>query len=112
MVSRLIPLKDRMEATSVRTESDCIEWTGSKNQLGYGMVYFEAPWGRTCTTAHRKYWELTKGEIPAGMQVNHRCDNRACINPNHMFLGTQTDNIRDMMAKRRDNFCGRGPSAK
>lgn len=87
-------------------------WVGSKNNLGYGMVYFEADWGRTSTTAHRKYYELTKGAIPAGMQVNHKCDNRACINPDHMFIGDQTANIRDMMRKGRDNFRGKGPYLK
>lgn len=106
------PLKERMEANIVWAESGCMEWVGSKNHLGYGMVYFDAPWGRTSTTAHRKYYELCKGPIPDGMQVNHHCDNRKCVNPEHMFLGDQTANIRDMMRKGRDNFCGRGPHLK
>lgn len=111
-MTKRAPLKERMEVNIVLAQSGCMEWVGSRNKLGYGMVSFEAPWGRTSTTAHRKYWELTRGEIPAGMQVNHKCDNRCCVNPDHMFLGDQTANIRDMMAKGRDNFAGRGSYLK
>jgi hypothetical protein len=104
-----------MRKKAVEAPSGCLEWRGAVNNLGYGMVSFQrapGPENRTSTTAHRKYWELTKGPIPDGQQVNHRCDNRRCINPDHMFLGDQVANIRDMMAKQRDNFRGKGPYLK
>lgn len=97
-------LRARMLANVTVVETGCMEWLGTVNNLGYGMVSFQKAPGkanRTSTTAHRKFYELTHGELPAGVQVNHKCDNRRCINPDHMFIGTQTDNIRDMMAKGR-----------
>lgn len=109
------PLALRMRKRAVETPAGCWEWQGTVNNLGYGMVSFQKAPGkenRTSTTAHRKFYELTVGAIPAGLQVNHRCDNRRCINPDHMMLGTQTDNIRDMMAKHRDNFRGKGAYLK
>jgi hypothetical protein len=111
----MLPLKTRMMLNTLMTDSGCQEWQGTRNNLGYGMVSFQKAPGaknRTTTTAHRKYYELCKGPIPEGMQVNHRCDNRKCINPDHMFLGDQLANIRDMMQKGRDNFHGRGPYLK
>lgn len=59
------------------------------------------PWNREL--AHRAEWEKINGPIPAGMQVLHKCDNRWCVNTNHLFLGTQSDNLRDMIAKDRHN---------
>jgi hypothetical protein len=109
---RNAPLIDRMKYRAAEAANGCWEWQGTCNQLGYGMISFKAEWGWTSTTAHRKFWELTKGEIPEGMQVNHRCDNRRCINPAHLFLGDQVANIRDMMAKQRDNFRGKGSYLK
>jgi hypothetical protein len=108
--SRETPLAKRILKRAVRASNGCLEWRGQVNNCGYGVVFFQTgpgPENRTSTTVHRKYWELVKGKIPEGMQVNHRCDNRICINPDHMFLGTQLDNMRDMIKKRRDNFYGR-----
>ena len=112
MGSRLTPLKERMESMIVYSESGCWEWQGTKNSLGYGIVTFQrgpGPENRTSTTAHRKYWELCNGPLLPRMQVNHVCDNRVCINPEHMFIGDQKSNIQDMIAKGRDNFRGKGP---
>jgi hypothetical protein len=86
----------------------CWEWTGCKQRTGYGRFRL-AGWTQM---AHRVAWELVHGLIPKGMQVLHRCDNPGCVNPNHLFLGTQTDNIYDMTAKGRHYRGERHKSAK
>ena len=81
---------------------DCIEHKGCKLPNGYGKI------GRNSKTwlAHRYAWFAAKGPIPEGMHVCHTCDNRACINVNHLFLGTRVDNMQDMIAKGRAKFVG------
>lgn len=75
----------------------CWLWTGSKIPQGYGRVRID---GKALAT-HRVSWEMHRGPIPKGLHVLHYCDEPACVNPNHLFLGTHTDNMRDMFAKGR-----------
>src|ERR1043166_7633701 len=78
----------------------CWIWQGAKTTLGYGQVCINYK----LIYAHRLVWELTVGPIPKGMNVLHRCDNPPCVNPLHLFLGTQMDNVLDCRKK------GRNPS--
>lgn len=80
----------------------CWEWLGSKAPDGYSKFLVK----HKSTNAHRTAYELFYGPIPEhgshhGICVLHKCDNRGCVNPHHLFLGTQGDNIRDMLSKNR-----------
>lgn len=71
----------------------CWFWLGFKNHLGYGVLGKDR--------AHRVAYKLFNGPIPKGLSVLHRCDVRSCVNPEHLWLGTQTDNMRDCAIKGR-----------
>ena len=80
----------------VKLPEDCWEWQANLGK-GYGMFWF----GKDSIVAHRVSWMMLRGPIPEGMNVLHRCDNRKCVNPNHLFIGTQSDNVCDMLSKGR-----------
>jgi hypothetical protein len=97
------PILERIERLSIpEPNSGCWLWLGSLNDDGYGSIIVpvnNGSWKRR--GAHRISWIAHNGEIPDGLSVLHHCDNRPCINPDHLFLGTQTDNVQDMHAKGR-----------
>lgn len=76
---------------------DCLIWNGYVNPDGYGKVRRNG----VCERAHRALWKELKGEIPDKYVIMHSCDNRSCVNINHLSLGTQKQNIRDAIEKGR-----------
>jgi hypothetical protein len=87
-----------------RGPNECWNWTGAINSSGYGSFRLDGKVGSSSRTSY----SLEYGEIPVGLHVCHRCDNRPCVNPAHLFLGTNEDNHLDKIAKGRQ---ARGESA-
>lgn len=81
----------------VDKSGDCWLWTAHLRSDSYGSFKNK----ETMQLAHRVSWELHFGQVPDGMCVLHRCDVRSCVRPDHLFLGTQVDNMADMVAKGR-----------
>lgn len=92
------PLKDRLMFRVVKTPT-CWNWTGTRIPRGYGML---GNAGRA-VLVHRVSYEVHVGSIPKNLHVLHTCDNRLCVNPAHLFVGTNKDNMRDMTLKGRSN---------
>lgn len=91
---------DRLNYRVELSEDGCWIWTGAVTTDGYGNIghppHVELP-----TSTHRLAWTLAYGPIPDGAYVLHRCDVRRCVNPEHLFLGSHADNMRDMAEKGR-----------
>lgn len=88
--------------TLIPNNNNCMEWIGSLNSKGYGQISINnKPMG-----AHRFSYLLHFGEIPSHLEICHHCDNRKCVAPNHLFLGTRKDNMQDALKKGRMNLKG------
>ena len=81
----------------VNEETGCWDWQRSKTRNGYGHVRV----GKKLKSSHRISYEVFLGEIGSNLNVLHKCDNRGCCNPDHLFLGTHSDNMRDKVSKNR-----------
>lgn len=82
-------------------ENGCMIWKGAKTKSGYGQVCVSAARPRITLYAHRVAWILAHGDVDAKLFVCHKCDTPSCVNPDHLFLGTCADNVKDMVRKGR-----------
>jgi len=90
----------RLFGNCVLSPSGCLEWQGCLLN-GYGQIRVRKPVNKLFLT-HRLSWIMKNGDIPEGFEVCHKCDNPKCINVDHLFLGTRSDNMNDMVSKKRN----------
>lgn len=88
--------------------SGCWLWTGAVTKHGHGTFHVK----RKTVSAHRLAFERSKGKIPDGLYVLHKCDVRCCVNPDHLWIGTQSDNLKDMASKGRSSLGEKNKRAK
>lgn len=93
----LLAMKRFWDKVDVRGEDECWEWTAGRHPTGYGRFKLNG----SGVPASRVAWELANGPVPPGLCVCHSCDNPPCCNPEHLWLGTKGDNVRDASTKKR-----------
>lgn len=92
----------RFESKIRKSDSGCWEWLASTDRVGYGHIWHNDK----LKQSHRVAWEIYRGLIPDGSHILHSCDNRRCVNPGHLSLGTAKENVID--AVRKNRWIGRG----
>lgn len=113
-VTTLVPTGQRLDKVierfwaKVKKTRSCWNWTAGLKGAGYGTFMIE----KTGFSAHRVSYELAYGPVPEGMSVLHKCDNKRCVRPCHLFLGTQRENMQDMAKKKRSTIGERHPSCR
>jgi hypothetical protein len=100
-----IPVETRFwnkvqKGTAEHSKTECWLWTGAVTSNGYGNFSRDAKQQK----AHRVAWELTNGRIPDGLYLCHHCDVKRCVRPDHLFLGTHTENMQDAVSKNQNAF--------
>lgn len=101
--TRVTSIFDRLERFQIKSEYGCWSWSGSKDGKGYGAISNRNGSGFSPEKAHRVSYEKEFGEIPDDINICHKCDNPECTNPEHLFKGTQRDNMQDCSSKGRLN---------
>lgn len=96
-----ISIKRILSKINIRSENDCWDWNKSIDKNGYGRFSWREKGKLKTTSAHRAIYIALNGEISGKICVLHQCDNRRCCNPKHLWLGTNNDNSKDMVAKNR-----------
>lgn len=107
----MISLVDRLSPRLKIMPGGCWEWQGYRTEDGYGQIR-RGPASESMILTHRAMWEIVFGPIPNGLHVLHKCDNPPCCRPAHLWLGTQADNIADMVAKGRGTWGEKNSQAK
>ena len=98
---RTRPIEERFLAqVAPEPNSGCWLWMGAVTSFGHGVIGRGAR-GEGAVRAHRLAWELYRGQIPEGQQVNHVCDVPSCVNPDHLYVGDQRENMLDVSERRR-----------
>lgn len=98
-------LKRIIKKIKIDDGTECWIWTGAKGAGGYGNTYYNGKY----VNSHRLMYQIFIGKVPKDKHVCHTCDNKLCINPEHLFVGTQKDNHDDMLSKKRQS-CGKSHS--
>lgn len=92
----------------LKREGECVVWAAACFKTGYGAAWT----GEKVEYAHRYSYTLAKGAIPPDMEILHACDNRPCVNPEHLSVGTRKENAQDCVNKKRQTYGERNPMAK